>query len=383
MVHSRLILSFLALLLSALFSTPSIAQDSSFRRSFIANYIGNRFNEQVALVKSSKDAMPGEIKSLISEAMVPGNTFEKKMYLLDVANAMASMYKHWHNDDGPLLEVETIQRMEIKKEEERRAEAEKWNRYDKFLGNILMKEHMVQMDREGLPPVVFPHWLHRVWFECRVCHQDIFVMSWRGNDISYSRIIEGRQCGVCHNGKTAFNANEKCEVCHNAGKPGWERLFDPGKADQERIKTVAKRVGAGWNPENLPNGKIPMDRYGYIDWLLLKAKGVFSPVGSLDGKKGKETRDTAILFESTSPAVNNVLFDHKVHTAWIDCSTCHPSVFKDSVGNEKISMTDMGSGKYCGYCHGKVSFTFADCLRCHNQPKDKTPKGALIHRGTR
>lgn len=373
-----LILSLVALFLVSGHYSPSSA--SAFRDEFIANYVGNRFNEQVNLVKKNKDIIPGEVKSLIGDAMAPGVPYERRMYLLDIASAMSSMYKYWHNDDKPLIEVEMLQRMEIQKERERLVELEKWTRYEKFLGNIIMNEHKAQMEAEQLPPVIFPHWLHRVWFQCKVCHPKVFVMKKGGNDISNAHILEGKQCGVCHDGKVSFGAKEKCENCHNAGRPEGDRLYDMTKLDTKRIKEVAARLGGEWNPEKLNGGRLPLDRFGFIDWVALDNNNAFRPVSSLSKDFKEEIRDNRILFETTSPAVNNVLFDHKVHSTRIMCETCHPSIFTDKLGDNPIKMSDMASGRYCGYCHGKVSFTFADCLRCHNQPKGQPVKDALVHR---
>jgi len=70
--------------------------------------------------------------------------------------------------------------------------------------------------------------------------------------------------------------------------------------------------------------------------------------------------------------VDDVLFDHQVHSDWIKCSTCHPAIFRDELGGNMIKMTDMAKGRFCGHCHGKVSFTFADCLRCHKKRRGLT-----------
>jgi len=32
-------------------------------------------------------------------------------------------------------------------------------------------------EQAGMPPVVFPHWFHRIRFKCKVCHEEIFLMS--------------------------------------------------------------------------------------------------------------------------------------------------------------------------------------------------------------
>jgi c(7)-type cytochrome triheme protein len=202
------------------------------------------------------------------------------------------------------------------------------------------------------------------------------------NEISQKEIIQGRQCGVCHNGKISFGADsdEHCERCHIAGKPEARRFHDVTQIDHEKIKEAATSVGAEWRPEELPEGKLPVDRFKFIDWLELKTWGVLDPVASLDKDLTEEIRDNFILFETTSEFVQNVMFSHRVHSTWIKCSTCHPAVFKEELGGNDVKMLEISRGNFCGHCHGKVSFTFADCLRCHNQPKGEEPEGVLTRK---
>ena len=359
---------------------PLKAQESQFRTEFMINYMRQNFDEQVRVIKENNKIVPAEVKAIIADALKEDKTFEERMYLLNMANAMASMHKHWNNDGKPLVEAETIQQIEVIRKKKRIEEIKKWEKYEKPLGNIVMKEHLPQMEAKGLEPIVFPHWLHRTWFACKVCHEDVFVMKRGANDISQTRILEGKQRGVCHNGKTAFNANEKCERCHNLSKAETTLSYDTGKVDHKRIKETASRLGAQWNPESLSGGKLPIDSFGFIDWLELKKKKVFSPVLSLSKDFKDNVRGNIILFESKGIGLNNVLFDHNLHSSWINCATCHPVAFKDGLGANNLRMSDMAIGKSCGHCYGKVSFTFADCQRCHIQPKDKPVKGALIRK---
>jgi len=70
-----------------------------------------------------------------------------------------------------------------------------------------------------MPPVVFPHWFHRIRFRCKVCHHELgFKMRAGSNDITMGDIIDGKYCGMCHNGEIAWSV-DNCELCHS-GKPG-------------------------------------------------------------------------------------------------------------------------------------------------------------------
>jgi c(7)-type cytochrome triheme protein len=74
-------------------------------------------------------------------------------------------------------------------------------------------------EKEGMRPVVFPHWFHRIRFRCKVCHFELgFKMRAGSNEVKMNDIIEGRFCGMCHDGQTAWSV-ENCDLCHS-GKPG-------------------------------------------------------------------------------------------------------------------------------------------------------------------
>ncbi|MEW8048358.1 MAG: c(7)-type cytochrome triheme domain-containing protein, partial [Candidatus Thiodiazotropha sp.] len=74
-------------------------------------------------------------------------------------------------------------------------------------------------EQEGMRPVIFPHWFHRIRFRCKVCHNELgFEMSVGSNDVTMTDIIDGRFCGMCHNGEIAWSV-ENCDLCHS-GKPG-------------------------------------------------------------------------------------------------------------------------------------------------------------------
>lgn len=76
-----------------------------------------------------------------------------------------------------------------------------------------------QAEKNGMRPVVFPHWFHRIRFRCKVCHAELgFKMRAGSNQITMSEIIEGKFCGACHNNDIAWSP-ENCDLCHS-GKPG-------------------------------------------------------------------------------------------------------------------------------------------------------------------
>jgi len=69
----------------------------------------------------------------------------------------------------------------------------------------------------------------------------------------------------------------------------------------------------------------------------------------------------------------DVVYPHKQHTAWLDCSNCHPQIFIPQKGANQISMAAILLGQKCGVCHGKVAFPVSECRICHSKKKDVMP----------
>lgn len=86
------------------------------------------------------------------------------------------------------------------------------NRVGAEYGDIIMNR---EAEKAEMPPVVFPHWFHRIRFKCKVCHDDIFVMKAGANEVTMIKIIKGQYCGKCHNGRIAW-APLYCDRCHSA-----------------------------------------------------------------------------------------------------------------------------------------------------------------------
>ena len=73
-------------------------------------------------------------------------------------------------------------------------------------------------EAEGMRPVIYPHWFHRIRFRCKVCHSELgFKMRAGANDVDMASIIDGKFCGMCHNGDIAWSV-ENCDICHSGRK---------------------------------------------------------------------------------------------------------------------------------------------------------------------
>lgn len=76
-------------------------------------------------------------------------------------------------------------------------------------------------EAEDVSPVIFPHWFHRIRFQCSVCHVDLGIKMKAGaSGISMDKITSGEFCGACHNGEIAWSS-ENCDLCHS-GRAGLE-----------------------------------------------------------------------------------------------------------------------------------------------------------------
>jgi len=75
-------------------------------------------------------------------------------------------------------------------------------------------------------PVSFPHKAHTEWMDCVMCHESIFLSEVDANPMSMARILEGKDCGVCH-GAVSFPLTE-CDRCHNVQQAPNEQKVESG-----------------------------------------------------------------------------------------------------------------------------------------------------------
>lgn len=79
-------------------------------------------------------------------------------------------------------------------------------------GDVILNQFA---EREGMRPVIFPHWFHRIRFRCKVCHFELgFKMRAGANAVTMEEMIDGKFCGMCHNGEVAWTLDH-CDLCHS------------------------------------------------------------------------------------------------------------------------------------------------------------------------
>jgi c(7)-type cytochrome triheme protein len=107
-----------------------------------------------------------------------------------------------------------------------------------------------------------------------------------------------------------------------------------------------------------------------VDWVKALEEGAINPrYDRLDPDAAPVVMDLNIVRE-VKGSMPNVVYPHKQHTEWLDCSNCHPAIFIPQKGANQISMASILLGQKCGVCHGKVAFPVSECRKCHSQSKE-------------
>ncbi len=109
-----------------------------------------------------------------------------------------------------------------------------------FLFSLALYQPLWGQDEEEYPqePIIFTKPVKAVIFDhkkhvedaglsCEDCHEDVFEMAAgtaeQNEDFNMKSLYEGKYCGTCHDGESAFASNKKCTTCH-IGVLGWKRL---------------------------------------------------------------------------------------------------------------------------------------------------------------
>lgn len=118
-------------------------------------------------------------------------------------------------------------------------------------------------------------------------------------------------------------------------------------------------------------GPLPKSNAGNrINWVEALNQKLLNPrYDRLDPKAEPIVMDLNIVRE-VKGSMPDVVYPHKQHTEWLDCSNCHPAIFVPQKGANAISMAAILLGEKCGVCHGKVAFPVSECRNCHSKKKD-------------
>jgi c(7)-type cytochrome triheme protein len=110
----------------------------------------------------------------------------------------------------------------------------------------------------------------------------------------------------------------------------------------------------------------------YVQWNSAMDEGLIEPRNSLTPVSTPPIVLDLNIVREVKGSMPDVVYPHKQHTQWLDCSNCHPAIFIPQKGANQISMASILLGEKCGVCHGKVAFPVSECRRCHSRPKEQT-----------
>jgi c(7)-type cytochrome triheme protein len=111
---------------------------------------------------------------------------------------------------------------------------------------------------------------------------------------------------------------------------------------------------------------LPADAVGnQVRWMQALDGNKIQPRTNILPETKVNLRTTDVLLQNTAQ-MPLVRFPHRQHTAWLDCSNCHDSIFEQKAGATKIGMFKVLAGEKCGLCHGAVAFPLTECNRCHS-----------------
>lgn len=141
--------------------------------------------------------------------------------------------------------------------------------------------------------------------------------------------------------------------------PSQDGIHDPDSAGTPLLQAPRDSFAA------LPKGHSG----NYVDWVKALSEQKIQPRFDRDDPAVEPLLMDLNIVREVKGSMPNVVYPHKQHTEWLDCSNCHPSIFLPQKGANQMSMAAILLGEGCGICHGKVAFPVAECRRCHSQAK--------------
>lgn len=120
----------------------------------------------------------------------------------------------------------------------------------------------------------------------------------------------------------------------------------------------------------------PLNAGNRINWVKSLADRKIRPRWDRDDGDAQAVVMDLNIVREVKGSMPDVVYPHKQHTEWLDCSACHPSIFIPQKGANQISMAAIMLGQKCGVCHGKVAFPVSECRLCHSKNKDGAARTA-------
>ncbi len=165
----------------------------------------------------------------------------------------------------------------------------------------------------------------------------------------------------------AFNRLMKKPAAPANAPPAEDGIHDPANSGTHSLQ---------WPSEAFQD--LPKTRDGNrVDWVKALDEGLIRPWVDLEDPEAEAFVLDLVIVREVKGSMPDVVYPHKQHTEWLDCTNCHDEIFVPEKGKNQISMAGILLGQQCGVCHGRVAFPVSDCRRCHSKPKTKEQLEAL------
>lgn len=218
----------------------------------------------------------------------------------------------------------------------------------------------------------FSHVEHLKLFKCNECHSDLFIGGVRSIRYSMPQMEQGKSCGACHDGKTAFGVTANCEKCHQSTPPDRNFIIkDAGVVPFSHAKHRSL-YACGQCHNGIVASGVASKRFTMADMEKGKSCGACH-----DGKTAFSVKSCSkchplkeILFS------DDARFNHDKHLSMYSCSDCHNKLYNAGPENKRFTMSQMETGSSCGSCHdGNTGFSVkGDCDSCHKSTVNVTFK---------
>jgi c(7)-type cytochrome triheme protein len=171
-------------------------------------------------------------------------------------------------------------------------------------------------------------------------------------------------------GNPASDINSFNRLLRPVGKrnppPVEDGIHDP--ANDGTLALMAPLAAYGPLPKSLAGNR--------VNWVKAIEDGKINPRWDRNDAAASPVVIDLNIVREVKGSMPDVVYPHKQHTEWLDCSNCHPAIFNPQKGSNAISMAAILLGEKCGVCHGKVAFPVSECRLCHSKKKDLRPAQA-------
>lgn len=151
-------------------------------------------------------------------------------------------------------------------------------------------------------------------------------------------------------------------------KPASKRNLPP---PEDGIHDPANDGTHALQPPLAAFGALPKSMSGNrVNWVEAIGQKKINPRYDRNDPKAEPIVMDLNIVREVKGSMPDVVYPHKQHTEWLDCSNCHPAIFVPQKGANAISMASILLGEKCGVCHGKVAFPVSECRNCHSKKKD-------------